>query len=96
MHELSIACSLVKTAVDEAARTWSWSVACGPLRLSFEHGVDEAQPGLGERSEAWVVVLGAWPVVIGYAPIARHALARLVAPAEPTSALKHREPMRRR
>ena len=67
-------------AVDEAARTWSWSVACGPLRLSFEHGVDEAQPGLGERSEAWVVVLGAWPVVIGYAPIARHALARLVAP----------------
>ena len=67
-------------AVDEAARTWSWSVACGPLRLSFEHGVDEAQSGLGERSEAWVVVLGAWPVVIGYAPIARHALARLVAP----------------
>lgn len=66
-------------AVDEAARTWSWSVAWGPLRLSFEHGVDEAPPGSGERSEAWVVVLGAWPVVIGYAPIARHALARLVA-----------------
>ncbi|MHA6524741.1 SRPBCC family protein [Tessaracoccus sp. G1721] len=65
-------------AVDEAARTWSWSVTSGPLRLSFEHGVDAAPPGSGEVSSAWLVVHAAWPVALGYAPIARHALRRLV------------------
>lgn len=65
-------------AVDEAALTWSWSVRSGPLRLSFEHGVDAAAPGSGAVSVAWLVVHGPWPVVIGYAPIARYSLGRLV------------------
>ncbi len=34
-------------AVDDVARTWSWSVRSGPLRLSFEHGVDPAAPSSG-------------------------------------------------
>ena len=51
-------------AVDEAARTWSWSVRTGPLRLSFEHGVDAAAPASGQVSRAWVVVHGVWPVVL--------------------------------
>ena len=67
-------------AVDEAARTWSWSVRTGPLRLSFEHGVDAAAPASGQVSRAWVVVHGVWPVVLGYAPIARYSLGRLVTP----------------
>lgn len=65
-------------AVDEVARTWSWSVRSGPLRLSFEHGVDAAAPGSGQVSTAWLVVHAVWPVALGYAPIARHSLGRLV------------------
>ncbi|HSO69414.1 MAG TPA: hypothetical protein VLQ67_07210 [Arachnia sp.] len=65
-------------AVDGAARTWSWSVRSGRLRLSFEHGVDAAAPGSGHASVAWLVVHGPWPVILGYAPIARYSLGRLV------------------
>lgn len=67
-------------AVDEAARTWSWSVRAGPLRLSLEHGVEAAASGSGQVSVAWLVVRGPWPVVLGYAPIARYSLGRLVTP----------------
>jgi hypothetical protein len=63
-------------AVDEGRRTWSWSVRSGPLRVSFEHGVDPA----GEGSTAWLVTRALWPVVAGYAPLARWSLQRLVTP----------------
>ena len=71
-------------AVDHEARTWSWSVRSGPLRLSFDHGVDPAAPGAGPvgGSTAWLVTHALWPVAVGYAPLARLALGRLVAPAE--------------
>ncbi|MBM6399233.1 SRPBCC family protein [Phycicoccus sonneratiae] len=61
-------------AVDHAARTWSWSVRSGPVRVRLDHGVDVA----GEGSTAWVVVHGLWPVALAYAPFARLALGRLV------------------
>lgn len=77
-------------AVDEAARTWSWSVRSGPVRLSFEHGVDVAPPGSGEASTAWLVIHAAWPVAIGYAPIARLALGRLVRPGQDNSGRRRR------
>lgn len=67
-------------AVDAAARTWSWSVRSGPLRLSFEHGVDAAASGPGHASRAWLVVHGPWPAIIAYAPLARFSLGRLVNP----------------
>ena len=70
-------------AVDHEARTWSWSVRSGPLRLSFDHGVDDgAVPGSGVPggSTAWLVTHALWPVAVGYAPLARLALGRLVAP----------------
>ena len=63
-------------AVDEAARTWVWSVRSGPLRLRFEHGVDPADGG----STAWAVVHGPRAVALGYAPVMRWSLGRLVAP----------------
>ena len=71
-------------AVDPAARTWSWSVRSGPLRVSFDHGVEPVGgaggPGAaGGGSTAWAVVRGPWPVVVGYVPVARWALGRLVA-----------------
>lgn len=75
-------------AVDHAARTWSWSVRSGPLRVSFDHGVDQAgvdragaDSGHEGGSTAWLVTHAPWPVAVGYAPLARFALGRLVAPA---------------
>ena len=70
-------------AVDHEARTWSWSVRSGPLRLSFDHGVDPCggAPGQVAGSTAWLVTHALWPVAIGYAPLARLALTRLVTPA---------------
>jgi hypothetical protein len=68
-------------AVDHEARTWSWSVRSGPLRLSFDHGVDPVAPRSGpvDGSTAWLVTHALWPVALGYAPLARLALHRLVA-----------------
>ena len=69
-------------AVDHEARTWSWSVRSGPLRVRFEHGVDAAEPGSAHPlgSTAWLVTHALWPVALGYAPIARLSLGRLVSP----------------
>jgi hypothetical protein len=61
-------------AVDHEARTWAWTVRFGPLRVRLEHGVEPA----GEGSTAWVLVHAPWPVALGYAPLARLALGRLV------------------
>ncbi len=68
-------------AVDHAARTWSWSVRSGPLRVSLDHGVVPAGPGSGHvgGSRAWLVMHALWPVAVGYAPFARLSLGRLVA-----------------
>lgn len=65
-------------AVDEAARTWAWSVRFGPLRIQFEHGVREDSSGPGLKTTAWIITRGLWPVVLGYAPLARYSLGRLV------------------
>jgi hypothetical protein len=69
-------------AVDHEARTWSWSVRSGPLRVRFEHGVDAAEPGSAHPlgSTAWLVTHALWPVAVGYAPVARLSLGRLVSP----------------
>jgi hypothetical protein len=63
------------TAVDEAARTWSWDVRFGPVELHLHHDVSE-RPGGG--TVTGLVVDGPAPVVLGYAPVARAALGRLV------------------
>ena len=68
-------------AVDEKSHTWAWSVRSGPLHIFFEHGVLACPPGGGQVSEAWLVTHALWPVAIGYTPIARFSLRRLVTPA---------------
>ena len=63
--------------VDEAARTWTWRVRMDPfglVRLHLEHGVEAHAGG----SATWLRVTGAAPVVLGYAPVARLAMTRLV------------------
>jgi len=69
-------------AVDHEAHTWSWTVRCGPLRVALDHGVNPGAPrsGSADGSTAWLVTHALWPVAIGYAPLARLALHRLVAP----------------
>ena len=61
--------------VDEEALEWSWQVRLGPLSLRLEHGL-RADPG---GSATWIRVHGPLPVVLGYAPVARLALKRLLA-----------------
>ncbi len=66
-------------AVDEEARTWSWTVwlrarGLTLVTVDLAHGV-EAQ-GLG--STTWLRLRGAWPVIVAYAPISRWALRYLV------------------
>ena len=62
-------------AVDEQALEWSWQVRLGPMRLRLEHGVTATPDG----SSTWLRLHGPLPVVLGYAPVARLALVRLVA-----------------
>lgn len=64
------------TAVDERARTWAWSVRCGPVRVHLAHGV-EPTPG-ASGTTTWLRLTGPAPVVLAYAPLARAALRRLV------------------
>ncbi len=66
--------------VDHEAHRWSWSVRSGPLRLSLDHGLDEAPRGSTHLSTAWLVTHALWPVAVGYAPLARYSLGRLVTP----------------
>lgn len=67
------------TAVDEAARTWSWTVHLGPVPLHLDHGLEP--PGGGRTGcRATLALTGPWPLVVGYLPLARLALRRLVRP----------------
>ncbi|MGY1704304.1 SRPBCC family protein [Geodermatophilus sp. SYSU D00697] len=62
-------------AVDEAARQWSWTVSLGPVRLHLLHWVAEGPDG---GSTTGLRMDGPAPVVVGYAPLARLAIGRLV------------------
>ena len=61
-------------SVDEEAKEWSWEARLGPVRLLLEHGVTAHLTG----STTWLRVTGPLPVVLGYLPVARFALGRLV------------------
>lgn len=67
-------------AVDEAARTWTWTVRVGMLRLRLEHAVLPATQ-IGTQREGTLTTLvlrGPLPVTLAYAPVAALALQRLV------------------
>lgn len=66
-------------AVDEEDLTWSWTVRlrCAQrdvVTVGLDHGVEPC----GRGAATWLHLRGAWPVVVGYAPIARCALSRLL------------------
>ena len=62
-------------ALDEERREWEWRARVGPITLRLEHGVTTEGDGAG----TWLRVHGALPLVLGYVPLARIALGRLVA-----------------
>ncbi|MFW3171493.1 SRPBCC family protein [Geodermatophilus sp. CPCC 206100] len=69
----------VVDAVDEAARQWAWTVSLGPVRLRLLHWVAEGPDG---GSTTGVRIDGPAPLVVGYAPLARLAIGRLVRPLD--------------
>lgn len=67
-------------AVDETARSWTWTVRVGLLRMRLEHTVVPATQ-IGTQREGTLtrlVLRGPLPVTMAYAPIAAVALQRLV------------------
>lgn len=74
---LGVTLPFVVETVDEGARQWSWTVSAGPVRLHLLHWVTS---GPGGGSTTGLRVTGPAPVVVGYAPLARWALGRLVHP----------------
>lgn len=63
--------------VDEAARVWSWVVRLGPFRLRLDHAVESVEPR-ADGCATSLCLAGPRVVVLGYAPLARLALGRLV------------------
>ncbi len=61
-------------AVDHEKRCWTWQVTVVGITLVLGHDVVQ----LGSGSRTTLDISGPAPVVIGYAPIARLALGRLV------------------
>ncbi|WP_298746446.1 SRPBCC family protein [uncultured Serinicoccus sp.] len=80
---LGLAVDFVVSAVDEPARTWSWTVRLvrpvpGPFRLDLHHTLVALPDSTGPLTEAGLVLSGPAPVVLAYRPVARWALRRLV------------------
>jgi hypothetical protein len=63
--------------VDHEKRCWSWQVRAAFVTLDLVHAV-EAVAGRHPGSRTTLEVSGPAPVVVGYLPIARIALGRLV------------------
>ena len=61
-------------AVDEAEMTWTWRVRAASAELTLDHSVTPHRDGC--RTD--LTITGPAPLVIGYAPVARFALTRLV------------------
>ena len=61
-------------AVDEAARTWRWTVTVAGVRVTMWHDLATTPVG----TVAGLTLDGPPPIALGYGPMARVALRRLV------------------
>jgi len=73
---LWIGVDFVVDAVDEESRQWVWTVGKGAAVLQLHHRVVP----VGDGSRTTLAMSGPLPVLLGYAPLARLALGRLVRP----------------
>ena len=67
---------IVAVDANRPVRGWSWSVSAGGVRLFLWHTVEAIDAG----TRTTLTVQGFAPVVLGYLPVARVALRRLVGP----------------
>jgi hypothetical protein len=74
----SVGVDFVVLDVDHQNRCWSWRVRSFGIGLTLDHGVAGQPPGDNDGSSTSLTITGPAPVVLGYAPIARVALGRLV------------------
>jgi len=72
---LGLRVSFVVESVDEVARTWTWRVRSGPLRMTLVHQVLATAEG---GSATTLTVDGPFPAALVYPEVARLALSRLV------------------
>jgi hypothetical protein len=73
---MGVGVDFVVDSMDETARVWVWTVRKGPLRLHLTHRVVRE----GDGCRTILEMSGPLPVLLGYAPLARLALGRLVRP----------------
>ena len=73
---LGFGVDFVVDSVDEEARRWVWTVRKGPVVLQLHHRVVP----VGDGARTTLTMVGPLPVLLGYAPLARLALGRLVRP----------------
>jgi hypothetical protein len=71
---MGVGLDFVVDSVDEVARVWAWTVRKGLLTLHLTHRVVRA----GDGCRTTLEMAGPLPVLLGYAPLARLALGRLV------------------
>lgn len=76
---LGVTLPFVVEAVDEATRHWAWTVSLGPVRLRLLHWVTGAPDG---GTTTGLRMTGPAPLLLGYAPLARVAIGRLVRPLD--------------
>ena len=73
---LGLRVAFVIDEVDESRRSWAWRVHFGPVHLRLTHSVETQEVGASTA----LVIDGPAAYVVGYAPLARLALTRLVRP----------------
>jgi hypothetical protein len=71
---LGVRLPFVIDEVDEGRQRWTWHVPLGPLTVRLVHWVSAARGG----SSTGLQMHGPLPLLVGYAPLARLALGRLV------------------
>ena len=64
--------------VDDERRSWSWHVTAAGITLTLHHAVRISNEKALSGSATTLVMDGPAPFVLGYAPLARIALGRLV------------------
>ena len=65
-------------AVTREKRCWSWRVQIAGISLDMVHGVEVLIGSAADATRTTLEISGPPPIVLGYLPIARIALGRLV------------------
>ncbi len=73
-----IAVNFEVLAIDREKRCWTWRVSLAGITLEMAHGVQAVIETRPAATRTTLDITGPAPIVLGYLPIARIALGRLV------------------